>query len=350
MRQQALSQDKEESWAQWPDSPLVAQIYKEQGNQADGPQEGAQGRSGSATICHPFQKQDEPQALLREQAQAPAVVASLPLLSCGLIDRSEEMKHICSQTMDDVRKLLEDQVKVLTLMLHAEPMARPCSIGLPMEVAGRKISDPDAFGVVELAQKSLQEDLCGASVSTCPKSCSKEPRSSPTEANMSNRSMEKSLVGLCMMSWSHWAVNKRRAAGLVHVRLHGLESWLRRDAFQMWRLQLLQAKCERARRDAEAATTKLAEWEKAVLRICSCPLTGAIMSEPVLGSDGVTYEASWIKSWLEKKFKSPVTRMGMPPRYMWRNSAVEEMVRLLSKAGVEESTLPPPEWIDDIIC
>lgn len=42
-----------------------------------------------------------------------------------------------------------------------------------------------------------------------------------------------------------------------------------------------------------------------------CPITGIVMTDPVIFPDGYTYERSAIEEWLKKHGNSPYTRQNM---------------------------------------
>ena len=45
-----------------------------------------------------------------------------------------------------------------------------------------------------------------------------------------------------------------------------------------------------------------------------CPLTGGVMTDPVVAADGVTYERAAINEWLQQRDVSPVTGMPLSSR------------------------------------
>eukprot|EP00270_Netrium_digitus_P021960 TRINITY_DN9660_c0_g2_i4.p1 TRINITY_DN9660_c0_g2~~TRINITY_DN9660_c0_g2_i4.p1 ORF type:complete len:545 (+),score=192.71 TRINITY_DN9660_c0_g2_i4:210-1637(+) len=58
-----------------------------------------------------------------------------------------------------------------------------------------------------------------------------------------------------------------------------------------------------------------------------CPITQEIMVNPVLASDGHTYEQVAIQQWLEKSDRSPMTNMKLPSKDLVPNHAVRSMIR-----------------------
>ena len=56
-----------------------------------------------------------------------------------------------------------------------------------------------------------------------------------------------------------------------------------------------------------------------------CPITLVPMTDPVIGSDGRTYERSAITAWLKDHKTSPITREPMSPSSLKSNYAVKAM-------------------------
>ena len=87
-----------------------------------------------------------------------------------------------------------------------------------------------------------------------------------------------------------------------------------------------------AEAEAEAAATTVSSSEFLVPDGFLCPITHSIMSDPVLASDGRTYEREAITEWLEKHSTSPVTReeltsTGLTPNYALRDVIVQLKTR-----------------------
>lgn len=74
-----------------------------------------------------------------------------------------------------------------------------------------------------------------------------------------------------------------------------------------------------------------------------CPITGAIMTNPVIATDGYTYEKSAIESWLNIKFISPMTRQPMSVSDLTPNralkDAIDEYLSNTPNAVVQQPTL-----------
>jgi elongation factor 3 len=83
-----------------------------------------------------------------QNVEAPALACTLPVLTRGLNDKSEEIKRTCCQIVDNMCKLVEDPAEVLPLMPRLEPLVKG---------ATEKISDPEARGMAEKAYKTLQK-------------------------------------------------------------------------------------------------------------------------------------------------------------------------------------------------
>merc|ERR1719159_2236541 len=88
-----------------------------------------------------------------QNVEAPALACTLPVLSRGLNDKSEEVKRTCCLIVDNMCKLVEDPAEVLPLMPRLEPLVK---------AATEKISDPEARGMAEKAYKTLAKSAEGA--------------------------------------------------------------------------------------------------------------------------------------------------------------------------------------------
>uniref|UniRef100_A0A6C0APV3 U-box domain-containing protein n=1 Tax=viral metagenome TaxID=1070528 RepID=A0A6C0APV3_9ZZZZ len=58
-----------------------------------------------------------------------------------------------------------------------------------------------------------------------------------------------------------------------------------------------------------------------------CPITTSIMSDPVIGSDGHTYERSAITEWLRAHTTSPITREPMNVQGLRPNHSLKSMIQ-----------------------
>merc|ERR1719316_2553148 len=88
-----------------------------------------------------------------QNVETPALAATLPVLSRGLNDKSEEVKRTCCQIVDNMCKVVEDPAAVCPVMPKLEPLVK---------AATEKISDPEARGVAEKALGTLQKAAAGA--------------------------------------------------------------------------------------------------------------------------------------------------------------------------------------------
>ena len=71
-----------------------------------------------------------------------------------------------------------------------------------------------------------------------------------------------------------------------------------------------------------------------------CPITQAIMTDPVIGPDGVTYERSAIETWFAAGHStSPMTRQPMTGRQLIPNLAVRAMIEDAIKAGLDSTAI-----------
>ena len=69
-----------------------------------------------------------------------------------------------------------------------------------------------------------------------------------------------------------------------------------------------------------------------------CPMSHAIMDDPVVAADGHTYERGMIVEWLRREGTSPMTRARMPADVR-RNITLKRMI----DAWKDESTRPRPD-------
>merc|ERR1711985_72194 len=91
-----------------------------------------------------------------QNVQTPALASMLPVLSRGLKDKSEEVKRTCCLIVDNMCKVVEDPAEVTPVMPRLEPLVK---------AAVEKISDPEARGVAEKAQKTLEKAAAGGAAS-----------------------------------------------------------------------------------------------------------------------------------------------------------------------------------------
>ncbi|GMI45726.1 hypothetical protein TrCOL_g6910 [Triparma columacea] len=65
----------------------------------------------------------------------------------------------------------------------------------------------------------------------------------------------------------------------------------------------------------------------------TCPISYLTFVEPVILSDGNTYERVWISRWLEKSHRSPMTMEHLPNLAVRENKLVKSLVKEASKAS-----------------
>jgi len=58
-----------------------------------------------------------------------------------------------------------------------------------------------------------------------------------------------------------------------------------------------------------------------------CPITMSVMKDPVICSDGHTYERSAIETWLSTNNHSPITRERIINEYIIPNFVLRKMIR-----------------------
>jgi sacsin len=93
------------------------------------------------------------------------------------------------------------------------------------------------------------------------------------------------------------------------------------------RLRQAEAAAATAAAAAEAATAE----SEAVCRTLICPITHALMEDPVMLSDGHTYERASIRHWLASANTSPVTNRQLSDRTLLPNHTVKAAVAALKE-------------------
>jgi len=76
---------------------------------------------------------------------------------------------------------------------------------------------------------------------------------------------------------------------------------------------------------------KLKEKNKKYYDNFICPITLAVMKDPVICSDGHTYERSAIETWLSTKSHSPITRSIIPNNSLIPNIALRNIIQEFEK-------------------
>lgn len=80
-----------------------------------------------------------------------------------------------------------------------------------------------------------------------------------------------------------------------------------------------------------------------------CPITQEVMNDPVMCTDGQTYERSAIQRHLERSLISPVNRLPINDRMLIPNRALRKILEDLDKRAAtnstySEPTVEPPDW------
>ena len=88
-------------------------------------------------------------------------------------------------------------------------------------------------------------------------------------------------------------------------------------------VQFLSAKMQTAP-SAPSRSQSLAELEDA---LC-CPITLDIMEDPVVASDGHTYERAAITEWIQNRGTSPVTQQSLSIRALVPNLAMKHQIEM----------------------
>lgn len=72
-----------------------------------------------------------------------------------------------------------------------------------------------------------------------------------------------------------------------------------------------------------------------------CPITHEVMTDPVIGSDGITYERAAITQWLSKEQISPMTKQPMNITDLKPNLAIKELIASMNGIPqLAQSTVP----------
>ena len=61
----------------------------------------------------------------------------------------------------------------------------------------------------------------------------------------------------------------------------------------------------------------------------ACPLTQQLMRDPVVASDGYTYERAAIEDWMDTCMTSPITHAPLPHRELVPNLTMRSAISLL---------------------
>jgi hypothetical protein len=73
-----------------------------------------------------------------------------------------------------------------------------------------------------------------------------------------------------------------------------------------------------------------------------CPITMEVMTDPVIGEDGQTYERSAIEAALRVKAVSPMTRQPMTAASLRSNYALKAMIQRWQEPKTKKTSAPPP--------
>jgi Mg-chelatase subunit ChlD len=84
-----------------------------------------------------------------------------------------------------------------------------------------------------------------------------------------------------------------------------------------------------------------------------CPLTHDLMTDPVMDTEGNSYERSAIEAWLERNSTSPITRNPLTTGMLAPNRALQTLIEewmMAHSSGVEESTIDETAAVDEPRC
>jgi hypothetical protein len=84
-----------------------------------------------------------------------------------------------------------------------------------------------------------------------------------------------------------------------------------------------------------------------------CPITREVMKDPVVASDGYTYERKGISKWLEHKVSSPLTNLDLKSRILYENKVLRTLIRESSsdaarKVGMQHFKMSHRSQLDTI--
>mmetsp|Transcript_3846 Transcript_3846/g.9950 ORF Transcript_3846/g.9950 Transcript_3846/m.9950 type:complete len:223 (-) Transcript_3846:306-974(-) len=130
------------------------------------------------------------------------------------------------------------------------------------------------------------------------------------------------------------ASERRRKRGLKRTRVHGTDEALHNHSDGHTRGS-----------DADDADATNGAKRACIEQLIRCPITLDVMKCPVFASDGHTYDAHAIESWLQFNQTSPVTREPMNTRSLRPNFSLRH---LLSDLGHELEPPPLVETDDEV--
>ena len=70
--------------------------------------------------------------------------------------------------------------------------------------------------------------------------------------------------------------------------------------------------------------------------VVECPITGEVMTDPVVDPEGNSYERSAIVAWLAQNPTSPVTRSPLRPAQLVPNRALREAIESIAAKDVKD--------------
>lgn len=82
------------------------------------------------------------------------------------------------------------------------------------------------------------------------------------------------------------------------------------------------------RADLASQKAQLSKVLQGLQNLSICPISKATMQDPVLASDGCTYERGNITKWMKKNGTSPVTGYVLENRTLTSNMVVQTLVQL----------------------
>merc|ERR1719421_995506 len=147
-----------------------------------------------------------------QNVEAPALACTLPVLSRGLNDKSEEVKRTCCLIVDNMCKLVEDPAAVVPIMPRLEPLVR---------AATEQIADPEARGMAEKAYKTLAKSAEGAELKAA----------TPAEVEPVLRAAAGESVGDDEASSATLAYVAALAATAANMRSFDAEGWAKDVGF-----------------------------------------------------------------------------------------------------------------------
>lgn len=87
---------------------------------------------------------------------------------------------------------------------------------------------------------------------------------------------------------------------------------------------------------------------KLVRELVTCPLSGRVMTDPVVASDGYAYERSVLEKWMETNTQSPITKEALGSIIL-PATMMAQFIRLVAYQTLERKVTMPTKYIGYLI-